>query len=474
MSDQDNRKVATLQWPTTNDPKAWKAYWEAQGQSWRTEPEIDAERQKYLEDRRSITPDIEKGIYSFKDIEPKLNRADIEWLLATHDNGQGPVDWNDENQRGRRGLDIRGADLRGAKLQQLPLACLYAGLTLEEHAHKTEEQRENAGALMEGADLSKAQLQGAFFIRARLQKAKFSKAQLERAFFNYAQLQEANFVDAQLQRADFGRAQLQRANLREANLREAHLFGTHLQEARLAGAQLQRANLSSARLQGAELVRATFNDENHVGPYFVDIEWGDTNLAVIDWSQLTILGDEHWTRGKKGMREVTKRYGHAMIEFYEKNPQIKYQEALRANRQISVVLQNQGLNEDAARFAYRAQRIQRILARREHRFGQYLFSWFLDILSGYGYRPRRSLCWYFAVIIGFALAYYLFGGLSLYPPDAFVFSLTSFHGRGFFPGLEHTTSLHDPLVVLAALEAVVGLFIEISFIATFTQRFFGR
>jgi len=52
--------------------------------------------------------------------------------------------------------------------------------------------------------------------------------------------------------------------------------------------------------------------------------------------------------------------------------------------------------------------------------------------------------------------------------------LTSFHGRGFFPGLENKASLDNPLVVLAAFEAVVGLFIEISFIATFTQRFFGK
>ena len=82
--------------------------------------------------------------------------------------------------------------------------------------------------------------------------------------------------------------------------------------------------------------------------------------------------------------------------------------------------------------------------------------------------------WYFIIIIGFALAYHVFGHLSLFPPDAFVYSLTSFHGRGFFPGLETKPSLHDPLVMLAAIEAVVGLLIEISFIATFTQRFFGK
>lgn len=35
-------------------------------------------------------------------------------------------------------------------------------------------------------------------------------------------------------------------------------------------------------------------------------------------------------------------------------------------------------------------------------------------------------------------------------------------------------SLGDPVAILAAFEAVVGLFIEITFIATFTQRFFAR
>ncbi len=57
------------------------------------------------------------------------------------------------------------------------------------------------------------------------------------------------------------------------------------------------------------------------------------------------------------------------------------------------------------------------------------------------------------------------------PGGALVFSLTSFHGRGFFPG---GLSLEDAITQYAAFEAVVGLFIEISFIATFTQRLFGR
>jgi len=106
-------------------------------------------------------------------------------------------------------------------------------------------------------------------------------------------------------------------------------------------------------------------------------------------------------------------------------------------------------------------------------YGRYVFMLFLNLLAGYGYKPGRSLFCYLVVIFGFATSYYAIGHIPLLP-DAFVLSLTSFHGRGFFPGLESKTALDNPLVVLAAIEAVVGLFIEISFIATFTQRFFGK
>jgi hypothetical protein len=55
--------------------------------------------------------------------------------------------------------------------------------------------------------------------------------------------------------------------------------------------------------------------------------------------------------------------------------------------------------------------------------------------------------------------------------EALVLSVSSFHGRGFF--LQNVT-LGNPYARVAAAEAVLGLLIEISFIATFTQRFFGR
>jgi hypothetical protein len=54
--------------------------------------------------------------------------------------------------------------------------------------------------------------------------------------------------------------------------------------------------------------------------------------------------------------------------------------------------------------------------------------------------------------------------------EALVLSVSAFHGRGFFQPLQNPG---DPVAILAAAEAVIGLLIEISFIATFTQRFFG-
>ena len=153
-----------------------------------------------------------------------------------------------------------------------------------------------------------------------------------------------------------------------------------------------------------------------------------------------------------------------------------YQGEVRANRQLATALQVQGLNEETDQFAYRSQKLQRIVLRRQSKYGKYLFSGFLDLLAGYGYRPLRSIIAYLLIITIFAVSYYFLGQrehLSLSYLGSLVYSVTSFHGRGFFPG-PGITSLDDAIIRLAAVEAVIGLFIEISFIATFTQRFFGK
>src|SRR5215467_13732479 len=166
---QNGKQAPAVQHPANNDTEAWKAYWKAQGQQWRTEPEIDAERQTYLAKQRSIMPDIKEGIYPFKDI--RLNRADVEWLLATHENGRGPVDWSDRSQRSRQGLDLRGADLHYQNLSELPLASLCGGLNIYEWSAATPLQREMAAVHMEESNLRETHLEGAHLRLAHLEGA---------------------------------------------------------------------------------------------------------------------------------------------------------------------------------------------------------------------------------------------------------------------------------------------------------------
>ena len=79
---------------------------------------------------------------------------------------------------------------------------------------------------------------------------------------------------------------------------------------------------------------------------------------------------------------------------------------------------------------------------------------------------------YLMLIFGFMGLYLLtahFVAPHLTWDEALVLSVSSFHGRGFFT---QNISLGDKYARLAAAEAVVGLLIEISFIATFTRKVF--
>src|SRR2546425_7134033 len=439
--------------------------------SWRTEPEIDAERQKFLAERLTITPDIQRGRYPFKGV--KLTRADIEWLLITHEGGRGPVDWNDVQQRSRIGLDLRGADLRRVDLRNLPLTRMRSGLTRDEWNLTTLEQRYMAGVHLQGADLSEAHLEGAIL--------------------------EGAYLDGATLRGTY----LQEANLFRANLKDAYLRKAHLEKAKLRGVRMEGAYLPRARLQGADLRNAFFDSASNLEGIILseeklgcallaDVHWGSVNLSVVNWLQVKILGDEDKARQREiSIPARTAREKSKLLE--------DYHEAVRANRQLANAMRAQGMNEEAIPFAYRAQKLQkkvlwrqviwgkveadvlqagrqkgpwervRELRWRVLKFGSFIFSWFLDVLAGYGYKPGRSLFIYLLMIAGVATCYFSFGHLS--PREALIFSVTSFHRRGFLPGL---FALSSPVTALAALEAVVGLFIEISFIATFTQRFFGR
>ncbi len=552
MSEQQFQPAVTtataIAKPHGEGRSAWRNYWRAQNQTWRTEPEIDAERQALLTERRAIKPDVSRSAYPFTGMQ--LTRGDVEWLLATHEDGRGPIDWSDEAQRGRTGLDLRGAQLSGLNLRALPLANMIGGLT-----GATAAQRDAAQIKLGGADLRDAHLEGAYLREAALEEAKLDGAHAANAEFARAHMNRASLRKAHLECATFRNAHMQKVNLNEAHLEAAELSGarlegstivgahaesasfggarlqvttlrkSHLEGARFFGARLDNASLSEAYLNGAQLRRAhlegvdlsdahleatrlapediarirqwepdmreklspadmslayldsgtvlegaTLGEERFGHVSLADVRWGDANLSVVHWTRnrgrgAAILGDERVARKRFGADRKPKDSATRLRDF---------EAAVRAYRQLAVALRAQGLDEDAAGFAYRAQVLQREVLLRQLRLGAYSFSLFLDFLAGYGYRPGRSLAVYVFVILGFAATYFTLGqnfGPQVSPLGALVFSVTSFHGRGFFPG---NIGLDDPLTVAAAVEAIIGLVIEISFIATFTQRFFGK
>jgi uncharacterized protein YjbI with pentapeptide repeats len=532
--------------PTTDDRDAWRAYWKSQNMPWRTEPEITPERQVYLAEHRAIQPDFEQGIYPFKDIEPKLTRADIEWLLATHDDGRGPVTTADEHPAIRRGLDLRGADLRDIDLSRLPLARIRGGLrrgdqpSSPEHPEIREAVVEAAAAHLEGSNLREAHMENAILTGAHLEHARLSEAHLEGAFLETAHLEWANCASAYLEGADMTGAHMKRVFLDHARLHCARLFCAHLEKALLPYADLSGADLGSARLEGACLggadlagQRLTDDDVRRLSPWNVryqkvcpganlqgaflseetvldkavfahkgyattqlaNVHWGGARLDTIDWASMSNLGEEEdarkplWPHGRQ--KDTARRV-------------IEHELAVRANRQLAITLQSQGLNEDADRFAYRAQVLQRErlwlevglpswglwhkvaewLAQRLHssykpiqrlrKLGQWAFSLLLGTLAGYGYKPGRTLIAYIITSLGFTGLFLLTS--SVVKPhvdfsEALILSISSFHGRGFLP---QTITLGDPYARIAVVEAVFGLVIEVSFIATFTQRFFAK
>ena len=438
---------------------------------WRTESEIDSTRQAFLRERLTVVPDIQQGIYPFKDIA--LTRADIEWLLMTHEQGRGPVEWSDTAQHERQGIDLRGANVQHINLRNLPLARLRGGLTQEEWIATTLEQRAQAGVHLERADLSGAHLEGALLRGAFLQGVSLRATILEQAVLFQAHLEQAY---------------LRKAHLEGANLMYAHLEGTYLRKACLKGADLRHAICDNT----TNLEKTTLVDKQWGCIMLADVHWGDCNLALVDWRRIVPLGDEALARSSS-LSSVHKKPLKEKQHYLD-----TYQAAARAYRQLANAMRAQGMNEEAMPFAYRSQVLQRAILWRHLLWGTdisfeeqtqhtgvrqgmhvvwdklrtgiaYLFSWFLDILAGYGYKPERSLIIYLLTIILFTLVYHFAGALPF--REALIFSVTAFHGRGFLIG---PFTLASPVTALAALEAVIGLFIEISFIATFTQRFFGR
>lgn len=291
--------------------------------------------------------------------------------------------------------------------------------------------------------------------RSDWREADFRQANLDGADFRGAILKEADFYAASLRHADFRWANLNGAyfastDLQGARLRKSNLGGTVFFEADLRGADLTVCRLDPMTV----LIDVVLDSTTKLG----DISWNGALLNQIDWNQIPTLGDDILTTS------ILDSHARIQATFT----------AARAYQGLANALKGQGSLLIASRFRQRGRQLERQALFLTRKPLQGFGSWLLDIVAGYGEKPGRIFVAYLLVIFVFATGYLGIShvvetGLAhLSWDEALVLSLTSFHGRGFFPGF---LSLGDWVSRLAALEAIIGLFIELLLIATFSHRF---
>src|SRR5579884_145154 len=305
------------------------------------------------------------------------------------------------------------------------------------------------------ADLSRINLGDVSLVEAHCEGARLFEANLRGAHLASAHLEDSVLTGANFDDANLTGAHLERAAARNASFANADLFIAHCEDAFLAGTNFAGASLRRSFFSaGSSLNDAILWDDERISPQLADVRWGDINLATIDWARVRLTGDEQNARQPVDREGKPKTAEKRLANF---------QRAVRVNRQLATALRSQGLHEDADRFAYRAQFLRRQILLRQGNVAGYVGSTFLDALAGYGYKPARSIIAYLMIILGFTVAYLLnaqFVTPHLSWDEALVLSISSFHGRGFFAT---NVSLGDTYARLAAGEAILGLFVEISF-----------
>lgn len=264
-------------------------------------------------------------------------------------------------------------------------------------------------------------------------------------------------------------ALLHETNLSGASIIDSDLIGAHLEVTDLRGADLRESQMD----QTTNLDKAIVNSRTKLG----DIHWNGVPILHIDWSNLRHghemrLGDEY---------EIDKPISDGKVERPKtRNEKIHtIHDVVRAYQGLGRTLSEQHMRNEASQCRLRQIRLERkihFLKRSPRSLIAGIGSWILDLVSGYGEIPSRIFIAYIGLIGLFSTINFVLTNTvqvsqtiaRLTWDESLVLSLTSFHGRGFFPGY---LQLNDWIARVGAVEAVIGLFIEIVFIATFTRRF---
>ena len=347
------------------------------------------------------------------------------------------------------------------------------------------------------------------------------------ADFEEADLSESDLRGAKLRGAKFGGCNLSRVRLEGADLTGAKLIRV---ERALRRGPRKVVALCGARLDGdTDLKDLTIADHRGWAPEVADVEWGAVNLTrITDLRLVERLGDETILAETGGKAQspadrleaheiavrANRQFARALrnqglnawaLKFMYR-ARVLERRALRWRGRWSAPLTveppgpsalagsltghdrlwsqlNSVMRHARGWRGQPARRATRWLGCALARMGFLM----LGAVAGYGFKPGRSVAFYLGALVSFAGGYVAIAQHFATPScptdasdpmqalscghdfgSAFLMSVLSFHGRGLANGFD----LQNPLTALAALEAVVGLTLEVTFIVAYTQRVF--
>jgi uncharacterized protein YjbI with pentapeptide repeats len=382
-------------------------------------------------------------------------------------------------------------------------------------------------AFLAQSDLSDAQLFGTDLHGAILKKANMQRSVLENANLSEATLHDAHLEGARLMNTDLRAARLTGVTFDSTTRMSKVIIGrrnTEFGRITWQGVQLADVNWGQIRRLGNESrsERKPFrNGERlliHPRPskaYF----WASKRVTLLRYLRadqqpsasselpLSLLGN--WFRARVGLdrqafdsairaqrraaysssvehgkivqggRVVSPADQGRFADVQRAKRRLEDREAAQAYRNLATALANQALPSAASYFRLREHIMERKAAFHDHRWMSWAFSWLLFLISGYGERPIYTFITYLSVVCTFIGAYVsvasLIGLQGIPLSDWVILGFTAFHGRGFLPKLLPTAGTTvEPnvwILTLAMLEAIIGVFIESIFIATFSRRF---
>ncbi len=323
--------------------------------------------------------------------------------------------------RAMAGVSLRHADLSGADLARSDLSGVKgAGIVLTDSCL---EGTNFAGADLIGASLCAASAGEANFSEALLEDANLHGAHLRFARFADTIMDGANLSDADLWGANFNKAAAERADFRRSRLDESSLAGADMAAADFTGASLRQADLTGARLRGATLRDAVMDGANLAGADLTGAVLPNVSLSACMLTHARFAGA--WLeRTRMRSSQLGGQVGEEVAGDLEG--------AIESYIVLEQNFLSLGSKEDASWAYRRRRRVGRRLHGRESAaaFGkrkwataglsaaQWLGDSVAEWLCDYGESVGRVVRAFFAILIGFALLYWLTGSLG--PREGFM------------------------------------------------------